>query len=323
MAWSPAGIGLPSRARRLDVGPLVHPLRLYLEAGIGLPEALRRLATRVPVRLQALVSALARDTAAGFSLKDALDAWKNRLPPEVPALLVAGEAAGRLPEILERLEGHLRMENEAAQRLTGALAWPLLQALLATGILAVVLGVQSLTGTAGRVPGFGIHSLFPFVAVITTAVVLALNWRSLPGVAHGRVALARARLGGTLGVALDSGLSPGKALELATGAADYHPWTGRTAEAKRQLRGGLSLRQVLADWPDLGPDLLVAVDHGETTGHLPETLARQAFVDRDDGHRLISRTLLALAGLLWALSAAAIAYTVFRMYAGYLSLLNF
>lgn len=322
MNWLPAGIGWPFRTGRLDVAPVVHPLRLYLEAGIGLPEALRRLASRVPSRLQPMISGLARDTGAGFSLKDALDAWKDRLPTEVPALLAAGEAAGRLPEILERLELHLREEKEAAKRLTGALAWPIVQALLAMGILGLVLFVQGLTGTAGRVPGFGLFSLLPFALLIGMAVAVAICWRRLPGVTHGRVALARARFGGTLGVAFDSGLSPGKALELAVGAADHFAWTGRIAEAKRQLRAGKSLRLVLADWPDLAAEFLVAVDHGETTGQLPETLSRQAVVDREDGQRLILRTLSGLAGLLWALSAAAIAYTVFRMYAGYLSLLN-
>jgi type II secretory pathway component PulF len=301
---------------------VVHPLRLYLEAGIGLPEALRRLAGRVPSRLQPMISGLARDTGAGLSLKDALDAWKDRLPPEVPALLAAGEDSGRLPEILERLELHFHQEKEAARRLTGALAWPIVQALLAMGILGLVLIVQGLTGTAGRVPGFGLSSLLPFGVLIGMAVAVAVGWRRLPGVAHGRVALARARLGGTLGVAFDSGLSPGKALELAVEAADHPSWAGRLAEAKRQLRAGKSLRVVLADWPDLASEFLVAVDHGETTGQLPETLSRQAVVDREDGQNLIIRTLGVLAAGLWALSAAAIAYTVFRMYAGYLSLLN-
>lgn len=319
----PAGIGLPWGMARLDVAPLVHPLRLYLEAGIGLPEALRRLSTRVPFRLRPLVSALARDTASGLPLKDALDAWQSRLPREVPAILAAGEEAGRLPDTLERLEGHLVQEAEASRKLVGALAWPVLQAVLAMGILVVVMVVQSLTGTAGRVPGFGPGTLAPFAFIIVAGIAAALFWQRIPGISHGRFALARGRLGGTLGLALDSGLSPGKSLELAAGAADQPDWSARVGEARRQVRSGKSLRVALAEWPGLGAELLAAVDHGETTGQLPETLARQALVDREDGHRLISRTLAFLAGLVWALSAAAIAWTVYNMYAGYLSLLAF
>lgn len=307
---------------RLNPEPLIHPLRLYLEAGIDLPEALRRLSTRVPATLVPMVASLARETAAGMSLKDALEGWRERLAPEIPALLAAGEESGRLPETLERLEEHLRQEAEASRKLIGALAWPILQALMAMGVLGIVLVVQGITGTAGRVPGFGMGSVAPFVVLVAIGVGLAMGWRSLPGVSHGRQALARSRLAGTLGLALDSGLAPGKALELAVCSADRQEWRDRLAEGKRQLRGGKSLGAVLAGWPGMGTELLNAVDHGETTGQLPETMARQAFADRDHGNNLVCRTLMALGGLFWGLSAAAIAYTVFRMYAGYLSLLN-
>ena len=51
--------------RRLDLLPLVHPLRLYLDAGMGLPEALRRLTTRIPSSLQPFVQALAKKRLVG------------------------------------------------------------------------------------------------------------------------------------------------------------------------------------------------------------------------------------------------------------------
>lgn len=172
--------------RRLDLLPLVHPLRLYLDAGMGLPEALRRLTTRIPSSLQPFVQALAEETARGESLADALKPWKGALSPEVAALLVAGEVAGSLPEILKRIEIHLQTEARSRKHLISVLTWPVLQALLAMGLLLLVGLIQSMLGGARGPIGFGWSSFLPFFLVVGLALATAWNYRRLPGIATAR-----------------------------------------------------------------------------------------------------------------------------------------
>lgn len=309
-------------SKRLDILPLVHPLRLYLDSGTGLSEALRRLSTRVPSSLRLLARSLAEATARGESLADALKPWAVSLPPEVVALLVAGEATGRLPEILRRIETHLQAEAQSYKHLIGALTWPVLQSLLAMCLLLSVGLFQVMLGAGGSVPVFGWSALFPFLLVTGAAWVAARNWRRLPGIGSAWVLMARARLAGTLGLALDSGLSPRKAIDLAVTAADHNPWSLCLAMARKRLRDGMPWHDVLIDWPDLSPEFMVAVENGETTGQLPECLARQALIDHDQGERLMAHALQVVAGIAWMLSAGAIVFTIIRFYLGYLSILT-
>ena len=306
--------------RRLDLLPLVHPLRLYLDAGMGLPEALRRLTTRIPSSLQPFVQALAEETARGESLADALKPWKGALSPEVAALLVAGEVAGSLPEILKRIEIHLQAEARSRKHLISVLTWPVLQALLAMGLLLLVGLIQSMLGGARGPIGFGWSSFLPFFLVVGLALATAWNYRRLPGIATALVYMARARLGGVLGLALDSGLTPRKAIDLAVTASDHTPWNSALPEARKRLRDGAAWREVLTDWPDLGTDFLVALENGEITGQLPECLARQATIDRGEGEQLMAHTLQVVASLAWLLSAGALVFTIIRFYMSYISL---
>jgi type II secretory pathway component PulF len=309
-------------SRRLDLLPLVHPLRLYLDAGMGLPEALRRLTTRLPSPLRPFVQALAEETGRGESLADALKPWKVALPPVVTALLVAGEVAGNLPEILRRIEIHLQAEARSRKHLISVLTWPVLQALLAMGLLLLVGLIQSMLGAGRATPGFGWSSFFPFLIVVGVALATAWNYRRLPGIANALVLIARAHLGSILGLALDSGLTPRKAIDLAATASGHPPWLAALAEARKRLRDGAAWREVFADWPDLGPDFLVSLENGEITGQLPECLTRQATIDRDQGERLMAHALQVVASLAWLLSAGAIVFTIIRFYMSYISLLT-
>jgi general secretion pathway protein F len=136
---TPRGTG--PRLTPQEVADLVRELAVMLTARQDLDPALRFLAEAAPNRR---VAAVLEDIRArlrdGAPLAEALGRHPASFPPGHVGLVRAGEATGRLAEVLERLAAMLERQRRLAATVQSALIYPTLLLLAAVVSVALILG---------------------------------------------------------------------------------------------------------------------------------------------------------------------------------------
>ncbi|MGY2298120.1 type II secretion system F family protein [Pseudomonas yamanorum] len=176
----------PGRVRKKSAGwprlaPLVKPadialftrqLATLLKAGIALLQALDIIADGFENRhMRALVQSLKQDIAAGSSLAIALQKQPRYFDELYCNLIAAGEQAGALEALLERVATHLEKSEQLKARIKKAMTYPMTVLAVATLVSAILLihvvpQFQGLfAGVDAQLPGFtlGVISLSEFM----------------------------------------------------------------------------------------------------------------------------------------------------------------
>ncbi|TWB09664.1 type II secretion system protein F (GspF) [Nitrospirillum amazonense] len=127
-----------TRAERLS---FVRDLANLVSAGIALEPALGLVADQMErPTASSLVAEVRQRVRSGESLAHALENYPKVFPPEFVGLVGAGEQSGSLPAGLEHLAVLEADRAQFRQRLTSALIYPALIALLTLGALALMTG---------------------------------------------------------------------------------------------------------------------------------------------------------------------------------------
>src|SRR5262245_58699129 len=174
--------GVPPResprmfSSRLSLSTLIElcrTLRHYLGGGLSLPDAFRQQARRGPAALSAVATRLVARLEAGDSLADALATEADFYPPLFVSLASVGEQTGMLPEVFADLERHYVRQQALRRTFILASAWPIIQFVLATFVIALVFLVLGMLAQPGG-PKFdpsGVGLLGPSGAAIFLACV--------------------------------------------------------------------------------------------------------------------------------------------------------
>jgi type IV pilus assembly protein PilC len=129
------------RFTRVKIGDLVMfnvQLANMIAAGISLPSSLQTLSDQIEnERLKEAVSDVYNEIKGGQTFSDALKKHPDIFPPLFTNMIHAGEVAGNLDEILNRLATFVEHESELRQKITTALFYPMILAV--TGTVVVVL----------------------------------------------------------------------------------------------------------------------------------------------------------------------------------------
>lgn len=308
------GLGLGGRVfGASELALTTTQLGALLQAGLPVAEALRALAGMLPRRRQAALLLDLRDRIAeGGTLATALAAHRHTFPPFFAAAVEAGEQAGGLPEVLERLSGHL--ENAAALRreLLSALFYPMLIALVAAAVVLVLFThvvpqlATVFAGSHAELPALTTavlalstavttHGLAILAAIVAAWVAAIAFVRSAPG----RVALDRAVLAvpgagavyrrlhlaafvRTLAVVVGCGQPMVPALALALPVIGSPSLRAACAAAAEAVRRGEPLRAALERTGVFPPLVMGLIATGEAAGALPAMLDRAARLEEAD-----------------------------------------
>jgi type II secretory pathway component PulF len=269
-------------------------LSVLLNAGRPLPRALTILAASGEAGDHAAaVRQLAARVTEGHPLSEAMRAQEDVFPHYLAETVRAGEASGRLAQVLERAADMLEMRYEARQRIAASLSYP-----------AVVLSVMAL------VVGFAMYSVLPklvkiyashnmkmpaltrmmgniahpvysrpvlsITAAIALFMVARMLWRH-PGFARAvgdlqlRIPVYRAihaqyLVGWTSAVTsvlLDGGVPVARALALAAGASENRAYAGMVTDLQRRVEAGETLAAALDRSPAFPHDARQILSAGE------------------------------------------------------------
>jgi type II secretory pathway component PulF len=152
-----------------DLLSVTTQLAIMTRSGIDLASAFNSLSQQCAnMKLRNILSQIHRDVTGGKSISDAMQAQAHIFGEAYVASVAAGEAAGKLPEVLGRLAQFQRTEIRIRGAVRTLLAYPVL---LASVSSLVVIGLVSFV-----LPRFvEIFSQFEVPLPIVTQIVVALS----------------------------------------------------------------------------------------------------------------------------------------------------
>ncbi len=304
-AWLPT---LATPIRTADITLFTRQLATLLKAGIALLQAFDILREGFDNRcMRELVLGLKQQIAAGTSLTEALRKQPRYFDDLYCNLVAAGEQAGALETLLERVALHREKNEQLKARIKKAMTYPvavLMIAGLVTGVLLVHVVPQFQTlfaGVDGKLPGFTLQviALSEFIRQAWWMLALGLAAGAL-GLRHGyRVSpafrywldvgllktpltgkllhkSAVARFARTLSTTFAAGVPLVQALASVAGAAGSGPFKQAIEQIRHDVSTGMQLNHSMAA-SGLFPSMAIQMTAiGEESGTLDLMLEKVA-----------------------------------------------
>jgi general secretion pathway protein F len=130
-------LGRPSTS---DVAVLTRQLATLIGAGIPLFESLAALCEQVEnEQLKRALTQVREQVREGTSFAKALEAHPTIFPPLYVNMVRAGEASGTLQQVLERLTQFMESQAKLKGKVTSALAYPILMAIIGTTLVSILM----------------------------------------------------------------------------------------------------------------------------------------------------------------------------------------
>lgn len=129
-----------SRPSLNDVAVVTRQLATLIKAGIPLFESLTALIDQTENEaLKRALTQVREQIREGSSFAKALEAHPSIFPPLYINMVRAGEASGMLQQVLERITGFLEAQAKLRGKVTSAMAYPALMALLGVSLVSVLM----------------------------------------------------------------------------------------------------------------------------------------------------------------------------------------
>ena len=314
LVTSTAFTRLPAR----ELALATRQLATLAQAGMTLDAALGAAAAQADdPRTAKLFAAVRGHAASGEALPAVLARYPRTFSPLYRGLVAAASETGRLPDVLARLADYLEARLALAERFTTALIYPVLVALIALAVIAVLLAyvvpqvvsvyqqsrqslpwlTQALIATSSffRATAWGWLAFFLLAAIAfrlgmkRPAFRAAVHRRLLaaPGIGRLLRSLDTARFASTLAILVASGTPLLRALDTATGVIRMRPIADAATTAAAGVREGMPLARALAATRAFPPVLVHLTASGEGSGALAPMLERAAAdLEREAERRL-------------------------------------
>lgn len=319
---------------------VTRQLATLIGAGLPVEEALLAVSkqTEKPVTHSMLLTVRAK-VMEGFSLANALGEYPRAFPALHRATVSAGESAGHLDLVLNRLADFTESQQASASRIKQALVYPVILFVLTVMILAGLLGyvvpdiVKVFEDSDQALPGLttAVINLSEFVVsyglVVMILVVAAVfgvqrllkipsirliydrRLLHLPLLGKLSRGINTAQFASTLSILSSSGVPLVDALKIAAEVLSNTWLRKNVTEATIKVSEGSSLSAALERSGYFPPMMLHMVASGESGGELDDMLARVAQHQQQDAELLMSM-LLSLFGPLMLIVMGGAVFTI-------------
>ncbi|MDY7010186.1 MAG: type II secretion system F family protein [Planctomycetota bacterium] len=314
------------RVSQANAEAFTRELANLLAAGVPMNRALNilcREATQPAAKKQ--WTAIHDDIAGGESLADAMNKWPRSFPAVQVAMVRAGETGGFLDVVLGQIADFRSRERDLKSKVKGALIYPAILTVLATGVLIFLMtyfiprftGIFADFGEALPALTRGIvaislaiteHGLLilvgaALVVMLTRRVLMSESGRlaterlllRIPALGRVLARFALVRFCRMLGTLLGAGVSLVASLRVAREAIGNQTLSDAMGLSIEQVQQGKPLSRSLASCEQLFPASVVEVIAvAEESGRLDIELKRLALVHEEELDRRL-RMLVALA----------------------------
>lgn len=323
-----------------ELSLITRQLATLVTAGLPVEECLHAVSRQTEkARTQSMLAAVRSKVMEGYSLANSLAEYPRAFPELYRATVAAGESAGHLGLVLNRLADYTEARHDARQRIIQALVYPVILFFLTVAILAGLLGyvvpdiVKVFSDTGQSLPALTrfIIGASDFVRdygllVAGVVVMLVIALRRALRVPSFRLAFDRrllhvplvsklsrgvntSQFASTLSILSSSGVPLVDAMNI-SGQVLTNTWLrSRVAEATVRVSEGSSLSAALDKSGYFPPIMLHMIASGENTGELDNMLSRVATYMQQDVETLMG-ILLSLFGPFMLLVMGGAVFTI-------------
>lgn len=350
--WLYKEINMGNPVKNKDFVIYLRQLSTLIDAGISLIDATYILKDQTDSRaLKKDLRIVAKDLEAGYTFTDAVEKHRKTFPLLFVNMMRAGEAAGNLDEILERLANYYEKQYELKQKVISALSYPFVVGIIALGIVFFMLSFvvprfgQMFTSFGGEIPAFTqlilsagefashywwFFLILPVIVFLTYKLCLRLpNVQYYVDYIKMRIPLfgkliqkaMLARMTRTLGSLFSSSVPVLHAVEITEKIVGNKVIEEALKESKDSLEAGESFADPFIDhwaFPSLVTQMIVV---GEKTGSLDHMLNKVAdFYEKEIDHAtdriktLIEPILIVVLALIVGSVVMAIAVPMFSIF---------
>ncbi|MBA2480989.1 MAG: type II secretion system F family protein [Planctomycetes bacterium] len=302
-----------------------HQLALVHRTGIALAPAIEMAGVSSHGHHRELAPAWSRGCSAGGQLADQLAAAGE--PDLTVALIRAGEASGKLPEMAQAIAEHFEHAVQLRSLVIARLVYP---TILVNVALMVPMIPPAFLGTA---PAWtillGPAILWSVVGAIVASGAfarsggLAARFALAPGVRFLTVPLILANTCMVLRAALAAGMLVPAALELAAGSCGNREISATLTAASADVRNGRlpDLTTALETCP-FPRDMMQVIRNGEVSGKTEETLRQVQVVSEESFKTRTMWTAKVLAGIAYGLAVLVAVIVIVMMMSGYVQMIT-
>ena len=296
-----------SKVKFTDIVDFTRQLSIMLTSGLTLIDSLDILKRQSenPAFLK-LVQELDADVKAGMNLSDALGKHPALFSNLYISLVKAGEASGKLDEILKKLAENLERQRTFKGKVKGAMVYPIIVIFAMLGVMFVMISfvIPQLLGVYKE---FNIDLPAPTLVLIAISDFFSAYW---PGVILGAIAglfaltkVYKSKQGKkafdkvslrlpiinriikisalvdttrTLSILIGAGGSILEALDIITETTNNVVYQEAFVNIKHAIERGETLGNALDETHIFPPILVQMTSVGESTGHLDDTLSHLA-----------------------------------------------
>lgn len=292
-----------SRPSLNDVAVVTRQLATLIKAGIPLFESLTALIDQTENEaLKRALTQVREQIREGSSFAKALEAHPSIFPPLYINMVRAGEASGMLQQVLERITSFLEAQAKLRGKVSSAMAYPALMALLGVSLVsvlmvAVVPNVTSIFASMDQaLPWYTASLIFVsdilssywwiFLALIAIGIWAFRRWVRTPAGRlkwHGIVLripvvgklvrmIAIARFSRTLATLLGAGVALLGAMDIVKNVLGNAVLEKVISDAIGSIREGQSIAEPLKRSGQFPPIVTHMITIGEKSGQLEEML---------------------------------------------------
>ena len=344
-------LALVRRVSALDLALLTRQLATLVRAGLPLEEALLAVSEQSErPRIKGILLGVRAKVLEGHTLASGLEGFPNAFPHVYRATVAAGEQAGRLDSVLERLADYTESRHSLRQKVSHALIYPVVLTGMALTIVTLMLvyvvprvvGVFETTGQTLPLLTRVLIWLSTFlqdwwflVLAGIAGVALAVNrllsreanrrryhrWLlTLPIFGRVNRGINTARFTRTLSILTSSGVPVLEALGIGGSVVTSLPMRDAVEAATVRVREGGAIGRALAQSKLFPPMSIHLISSGETSGELDAMLERAASHQENEMDSLLGTllgvlepALIIIMGLLVLAIVLAILLPIFQM----------
>lgn len=323
-----------------DLSLVTRQLATLIAAGLPVEEALLAVSKQSEnQRIQSMLLAVRGKVMEGFSLANSLAEYPRAFPNLYRATVAAGESAGHLDLVLNRLADFTESQQESRSRIQQAMVYPVILFVLTILILAGLLGyvvpdivevfadtgqelpalTQAIIATSDFIAAYGLVMLIGAVVIAIgvqralTVPSIRLAWDQrilhLPLFAKMSRGMNTAQFASTLSILSSSGVPLVEAMRIAGQVLSNTFLREKVAEATVKVSEGSSLNGALEQSGYFPPIMLHMIASGESSGQLDDMLSRVANSMQQDVEALLN-VLLSLFGPFMLLMMGGAVFTI-------------
>lgn len=305
-----------------ELALLTRQLATLSQSGLPLEEALLAVSQQSEnPRAQSILLGVRARVMEGHTLADGLADFPQAFPEIYRATVAAGEQAGHLDAVLERLAEFTESRQQLQQQVRNALIYPIALVVTAVGIISFMLAyvvpkvVTIFENYDTELPVLTRMMLWTsdfirdyWIALIVVIVAAAFGIRHvlkqpgprrrwhrmllrMPVVSRLNRGLNTARFTQTLSILAGSGVPILEALRIASQVVVNVPMREAVEEASLRVREGAAISKSLANSKLFPPMTTHLIASGEASGRLEEMLRRAAINQEREVDSLISTLL--------------------------------